>query len=67
MKAMREDAQLVGPDGEPVSSRRLVRCPQCGEGADKREVVTFFGGHWKRVCLCGHVYDKGRGVAPVED
>ena len=64
---MNETIQLVGPDGEPVSSRRLVKCPECGEGADKRDVLSFFGGYWVRVCQCGHVYDKGRGIPPVEE
>lgn len=57
---------IVGADGKPLSTRTQRLCPSCGEGADKCEVVTSFGGWWRRVCLCGYVYESGRGVPPVE-
>jgi len=28
---------------------------------------TSEGGWWKLVCECGHVYDSGQGVPPLED
>ena len=59
--------QLVGPDGRAVTSRELAVCPRCEAHADKRQVITAFGGWWKRVCECGHVYDQGQGVPPLED
>ena len=43
----------------------LDACPRCGEGRDRRETLTGFGGWWRLVCdACGYVFDSGRGERP---
>ncbi|HUW56690.1 MAG TPA: hypothetical protein VMZ92_08650 [Planctomycetota bacterium] len=58
---------IVDPQGNPVDWRELVRCPQCDAHASERSIIASFGGHWRRICKCGFIYDAGQGVPPLED
>jgi hypothetical protein len=58
-------SQILGPDGKPFERPGTEPCPNCGE-SDKAEIITAFGGHWKRICRCGQVFDRGIGIPPVE-
>lgn len=50
---------LVGPNGRPARPVKSDRCPQCGEGNDKRETCGF--GVPYDVCgKCGHEYEEAR-------
>jgi rubredoxin len=51
------------PEAELPSS---AACPKCGQ--DKRQTVRSFGHYWKVLCgNCGHQFDSGKGVPPMED
>jgi uncharacterized protein (DUF983 family) len=43
---------IVDPNGRPARAAIDDRCPQCGEGADKRRPSGGFGTPWT-VCACG--------------